>query len=231
MGVLRDTQYWNSVVQQMVPFRPAPGEAPSEDDVERLLRISCSAFTQLVNDPELPGDLEVLVQSAKQAVDKLPNETEALGGYLKAFREVEGEILRRANVPEDAFCELDRAIAELIATKGKVDQDDYKGIEKTLNNIQKKVCTFARSGNWRGDDSPVLGKLLVGAAAGTLVGAADMTVIMGSAAVAAIAVPATAGLAAIGAAAATGAGLGAVAGFSLNVPVRSWGKLWKNLSC
>jgi len=221
MGILRETDYWKNVVQQMVPFRPAPGVAPSPEDIQRLLRISCSAFSQLVNDPELPNDLEVLVEAARRASKDLPDGAEALKGYLQAFRRVEMEILRSATVPEDAITELDAAIADM--ENGGVDWSNYEDVKTKLSVIQKKVCGFARTGNFEGE-APKLGTLLIGAAAGTLIGAADLTVVMGSAAAAVVVAP---GIAAHAAAAAAGAG--ALVGFSLNVPLRSWHNLWKHL--
>jgi hypothetical protein len=222
MGVLRDTEYWKSIVQQMVPFRPGPGKLPSPDDVQRLLRISCSAFTRLVKDPELQNDLDALVQAARQASTNLPDGTEAIKGYLDAFQQVETEILRRANVPEDAFFELDRAITAM--KQSGLDLKDYQEVETRLKFIQEKVCGLASSQNLESDKAPLLGDLLVGAAAGTLVGAVDLTVVIGSAAAAVVVVPAAAATAA-----GVAAGLGALVGFSLNVPVRSWGNLWKHL--
>lgn len=212
----------------MTPFRPVDGQAPTPEDTRHILRIACGAFRSLVNDPALRDDLAYMVDHASKAAQKLPEGKDALRGYLIAFRQVEIEILRNAHVPEAAITVMDEAIAAMI-DRGGVDWSDFEAVEEKLRTIQEAVCRYAADPQFAKEPKPQLGKLVIDATVGSLVGAADMGVVIAGAAAAAGAAPAiAAATAAAGAGAAAGAA--ALAGLSLTVPCRTLGNLYKYLS-
>ncbi|MGB3832349.1 MAG: hypothetical protein WA975_10855 [Mesorhizobium sp.] len=217
MGVLRDTDYWRDTVRQMEPFRPIAGQAPSPEDTLHILRIACSAFTSLVNDPALHDDLSAMVNDGVQAARRLPEGTDALRGYLIAFRQVEIEILRSARVPESAITVMDDAIAALV-NRGGVDWSDFEAVEEKLRFLRERVCEHAADASFAKGAPPSLGALVRDATAGTLVGAVDLGVVVAGAVATVGAAPAVATVAAT-------AGAGALAALSLTIPLAAWNNL------
>ena len=112
MGLLRDSDYWGNVVNELWRIRPRRDEVLDQSKLSDFLGILCRALSDLRNDPELSTDLKNVDEMRKGSDVPTSNQAE-FDSFLREFSRWETGLLIQSGMNHRQAVELIQSMRDL----------------------------------------------------------------------------------------------------------------------
>ncbi len=138
MGLLFDSAFWASRVNEIYSHSPLQTKPMPRESVQRILEIGCKALESLTKDPEFERDLE----TARKLAEENPKDgnAQAFKNFISMFREAEHKILMNSGTNIDAATAL---VEELISLAGDLNSttQHFDRILEKIRLAQELACS------------------------------------------------------------------------------------------